>query len=123
MDYKKINIKCIIYNVLYNCIFQVFIYNKNNVCVFNKCCCGNIFFKPSSFGTYKIVIIPKIKTYPNYISSSFIVDEKSDNLIIYNFKKIHIAPLITIKITDQVYKGLKIMKGEIKLWPNHIQLR
>lgn len=118
----KINLRICDYLCCYQ--FLVFIYDSNNklVCKQTVRDWDSIDFYPPYIGTYamKVIVFEKI---PKVIyKTSFYYGKSSQNCISFILPSIRnpILHPITIKMTDQNYRGLPIMKGEIKLWQNHI---
>ena len=90
------------------------IYNNNNELIFDSTTYEEIVYFNANYGVYKIVIT---SVYGKLISS-FIVYMNSSNTFIFSFKN-HVKK-VAFKITDSKYKDLKIMRGEIILWQNHM---
>lgn len=103
--------------------YNINIYNCDNKLIC-KSCSDELFFYAEYYKIYKIVIYTYNDIYPQKICKDIVLTPINCNIIIFNFNKLDnnskIIPII-LNITDKYYKGLKIMKGEINLWQNHIK--
>ncbi len=121
IDNKNLIIKCLISNNIDGHVYDVKIYNAYNELVLNsntdeygylKCClrCGKL---------YKIIITSK-SLFPYKIIKKIYIGKSEMNKLYFIFTKPIFKRLhpITIRITDQNYNGLPIMKGKIILWQN-----
>lgn len=81
---------------------------------FNDYCLGKCFVNLDK-GFYKVYI--KMNCYIRCFGV-FVNDNMYIPIFFQNKKR---NPLITFYLTDQNYEGLKIERGEITLWQNHIQ--
>lgn len=121
---KKIKIKCRVNNEINVYKFHVMIYSKNNKLILNQFTnkVGEIEFKAPYSGIYKIIIIPEKNFIPNKICTTFFVNKKCCSTLLVTFQKLSINNyhLVTFKITDKHYKGLKVEKGDLIVWQKNI---
>ena len=108
----KFLIKCRVQNDLCFYKFKFKIFDLDNNLIIDS--------ETDKYGCYTCFLPQKlyiIKIYSDLEPSPLIgiLNKPVNN---FCFIKMH---LVTITLTDQNYIGLPIKKGEIKLWPNHIQ--
>lgn len=122
---KKIKIKCAISNSLYSCKYHIRIFDKHDTLIFEDDTSlkeNYIIFDFPSFDIYKIKIFSSNNIVPGYICKKIYIHKNICDTLLFLFEipqKKRNAPK-TYHLTDQNYKGLPIMKGEIILWPNHM---
>lgn len=118
---KEIKIKCVDSRSISIHKYYIEIYDCNNKLIYSNDtkCDGFIYFGPQNFGLYKIVVYDSKRVSCLKCVNFFVNSSNISDLIIRLNDKYNIRRLITINLTDQNYKGLKIMKGEITLCQNN----
>ena len=115
---KKVCIICLIDDSLSNYKFNIKVYKENKlICEKNN---NKIYFYAEYYKLYKIKISTNNNLYPKTKCQNVVFTPTNCSKIIINFSRENTNP-ITLKLTDQNYKGLLIEKGEITLWQNHIK--
>lgn len=117
---RKIKLKfCDFLNI---CNYKIFIYDENNH-LLKSMEINNSNYIPLEItycGIYKIVIISK-HLYPKKRCFVLYLDRKTpDTLLIPYQVRQKKSRKIEFNLTDEVYKGLPIEKGEITLWEKNI---
>ena len=125
MSKRRVKIKCLVSNSLCKYTFKIKVYDDNDNLVCDSI--GNeIEFMANTYRAYKVMIFSCNNLYISFICKDIVFSSCNSNLVIIDFNNIKEKPhmaFVTLTITDENYKGLMLKKGEIKLWPNHIQLR
>lgn len=119
---KKIKIKCLVSNSLDIYKYHIKIYDSkgNIICDSSADDRGVLYFEPKYFEVYKVVVNIRAKIYPNKIIRNVIFTDNGCDTLVFAFKKL--CPIV-IKLTDKNYRNLKVEKGEIILWQDHIRLQ
>ena len=113
---KKVCIICLVDNILSNYKFNIKVYKDNKlICERNN---NKIFFYAEYYKLYKIKVNTTNNIYPKTKKLNIVFTPTNCSKIIMNFSRYNIVP-ITLKVTDQNYRGLLIEKGEITLWQNN----
>lgn len=118
---KNIKIKCIFNSSISIYCYKILIYNSKNEKIVDSYTdkMGVFNFKCPCFGIYKIIIIPDYRLVPAKKCITILVNQKTTDKLSFIFtSRVNYFHPITIKMTDQNYKGLPIMKGKIILWPH-----
>lgn len=117
MIVAKMKIYCKLCDSIDNYQYNIKIYDENNRLIFNKetNSYGYIFFNVIYGRVYKIVAsnckaIPKVRCVMVYINNT------CSNKVLITFNKFTNNHPVTIKLTDQYYRGLPISKGRVILW-------
>lgn len=92
------------------------IFDSNNQKIKEDYIYNTYIFKGDLNKPYKIRIISNT----GILNSSFYIDEKYTKKYVFDTRRKSKFHKVFIKIIDQNYTGLKIEKGDIKLWQNHI---
>lgn len=123
MNTREFKIKCLASNTLCIYNYHIIIYDSDFFLVYdgytNKL--GYITFCPQYYKIYHFVIIsPKIKN--GLIHKCIVFTNSSCDTIIIEFSILEkISHSITLYLLDKNYENLKIEKGMIRLWPNHMK--
>lgn len=92
------------------------IFNSENKKIIEEFVSDYYIFKGKINECYKIKIINSSTLY----STGIFINKKYDNPYILDARNKNLFHRILINLKDQKYNGLKIEKGIIKLWQNHI---
>lgn len=119
---KKIKIKCLKENCVNSSYYYIKVYNSNDELLLDKKIKNEFYLEYEYNKLYKIVVTTNC-CYQNRICKNvyFTKSNEIDTLyFIFSNPKMQYHKKITFKFSDHYYKGLKIEKGEIFLWQNHI---
>lgn len=125
MANKIFKIKCLVKNNINIYSYYFMIYDSNFSLIYSGYTdkLGYIYFKPEYYKTYHFVVRPSPRINPGLMHKCIVFTKNScDTLLLeFNILENNLNPSVTLYILDANYENLKIEKGRIFLWPNHMK--
>ena len=122
MKNKKIKLNFRVEDNLNIYSYNVKFYDENNNLISEGVTneLGGLDFNVPGFGVYQIVVYSS-SIIPCRQCLVLLVNENTPEFLLFTFNRYNVKKqhLITVNLTDKIYKGLPIMKGQVILWQDN----